>query len=105
MSNQTTDATAAATSSETSDFHRLRSNAQRRTVIELLQDRSQDITVTELAKQVTTLHAPQAPVRDVVIRLHHVHFPMLSDAGLIEYDSEAKSVSPIDATSDLLTAT
>ncbi len=79
--------------------HRLLADGQRRFVIESLRTASGGVetTLDELtdhlvraAERTDTEHVDGQ--RDLRCRLHHVHLPMLSDAGLLEYDAEAKRV-------------
>lgn len=91
------------TYSQKSDFHQIQSDTQRRAAIQVLQNTASEIMLEELAERVSTIHSPGFPVEKTEIRLHHVHLPMLSDAGLVAYDRAESEVSPIDSTDDLLT--
>ncbi|MBX0288415.1 hypothetical protein EGH22_18960 [Halomicroarcula sp. F28] len=79
--------------------HRLLADEQRRFVITSLQTARSgvDMTLDEI-----TAHLERAAERtrsehigsrrDLRCRLHHVHLPMLADAGLLDYDAEKKRV-------------
>jgi DNA-binding transcriptional ArsR family regulator len=97
------DGAALMTSDEKSDYYRLRSDRQRRTTLQVLSDTSQDITVAELAMRVSRRLPTETPTDRIEIRLHHVHLPMLADAGVVDYDRESKRVSLEEAVSGLLT--
>jgi len=76
--------------------HRLLSDPQRRFVIESLTiDGRLETTLDALASDLDRVAAHDDSVdayvrRNLRCRLHHVHLPMLSDAGLVDYDAAAK---------------
>lgn len=79
--------------------YRLLTDEQRRFVIETLQTASGgvDTTLEEIATHLEGTaqwtrdeHADRR--RNLRCRLHHVHLPMLADAGLLDYDPETKRV-------------
>ena len=79
--------------------HRLLADEQRRFVIETLQTAHSDVETTlyELAKHIERAAqridgSEDADCRSLRCRLHHVHLPMLADAGLLEYDPTTKEV-------------
>lgn len=79
--------------------YRLLDDEQRRFVIESLQtvrsgvDTTLDDVATHLERTAERTGRKDAdPRRTLRCRLHHVHLPMLADAGLLEYDAETKRV-------------
>lgn len=90
-------------SSETStveviqDDHRLFQNRQRRLATEILQQREDSIGLVALAQAITASeHAgdtDQEP-HAVAAMLHHVHLPMLADAGILDYDPDTRQIAP-----------
>lgn len=110
MSNTTaaanrTDAQSAKTRNE---HHRLLANEQRRAVLRRLSEYSA-ATVSKLAIDIVVeaddMERADASARDAVeAQLHHLHLPMLDDAGLVDYDTEANRVTRIAGVSDFPTA-
>lgn len=79
--------------------HRLLADEQRRFVIESLQTArgGVDTSLEEIAAHVRRAAQRSDELDDpgrrtLQCRLHHVHLPMLADAGLLEYDPETKAV-------------
>lgn len=79
--------------------NRLLADDQRRFVIESLRTARSgvDTTLDEIASHLDRAaqragseHAESR--RDLRCRLHHVHLPMLADAGMLDYDPETKRV-------------
>ncbi|WP_324664623.1 DUF7344 domain-containing protein [Haloarcula sediminis] len=75
--------------------HRLLADEQRRSVIEsLLTAGRGDTTLDAFAARLQRAGHGQVDSRQHLrCRLHHVHLPMLADAGLLEYDGETKRIS------------
>ena len=76
-------------------------NRRRRHVLAFLSDRRSAVTLDEIADAVasgvspTGFDEPSAEFRTrVAATLHHVHLPKLADAGVVSYDTEAKTVTP-----------
>lgn len=65
-------------------------NTRRRDLVIELLDES-DLTLVTLASRVAT--QTDTPLREVVIELHDVHLPKLTDCGLVEYDSGSGDIS------------
>ena len=93
----------ASQSTETSatDYYRLRSNRQRHVTIAVLRERSSDVSIDALARQVSERLPAEKTVERVKVRLHHVDVPMLADAGVVAYDRETREVEPTDALAQL----
>jgi len=80
--------------------YRLLADPRRRTVLAVVTAYSEATTATslgELASDVDRLErsrekADATPREDLLVRLHHVHLPMLDEAGVVDYDSDAKRV-------------
>lgn len=71
-----------------------------REAVRILRAHNDAITVTELAERLATPEsastADPSAVDAVRIRLHHVDLPKLADMGLLDWDKEAREVSPTD---------
>ncbi|MDS0284618.1 DUF7344 domain-containing protein [Haloarcula onubensis] len=79
--------------------HRLLADEQRRVIVETLRTASPsgEITLEELAARLVRATARDGGEavddrRTLSRRLHHVHLPVLADAGLLEYDAETRQV-------------
>lgn len=72
-------------------------NDRRRVVLAVLESEDGRQTRDELAYDVAAREADGEPSVDVVasvrVQLHHVHLPLLDDAGVAEYDVETGTVS------------
>lgn len=75
--------------------NRLFADEQRRFIIESLPTVGRDdITLDEFVAQLEEAENVQADsLQRLRIRLHHVHLPMLDEAGLLEYDGATKRVT------------
>lgn len=78
-----------------SQQHRLLSSDRRRRTVAGLTDRQTAVSVETLAPQVAD-GGFTGDIDRVVIDLHHVHLPMLADAGVVDYDPVARMVHPTD---------
>lgn len=67
----------------------LRNERRRDLVTELLDEG--DLTLVTLASRVAS--ETDTPLPDVVIELHDVHLPKLTDCGLVDYDSGNGDIS------------
>lgn len=94
------------------------SDRRRRAVVVVLSDRGGRMTVSELANELgpeddvdvpdaddtgTDGEAPapgtaEAPASERAITLHHVHLPMLNEAGVVAYDPETNIVQSTERT-------
>lgn len=77
----------------------LLADERRRLAIEVLSGRTVFVELGELAAEIAALEERATPPtegasRDVEIDLHHIHLPMLEEAGLLDYDSELQVVEP-----------
>ena len=76
------------------------SHARRRAVLAVLADRTTPIAVEALADAVAEHEAADATrvsasEREAVhVTLHHVHLPKLDEAGAVDYQREARTVTP-----------
>lgn len=90
-----------------SQRYRLLASGRRRTLLAVLADGSGPVGVEDLAPVVAEREDDAAGTRgdgeqSVRIALHHVHLPMLDDAGLVDYDPESHQVDPDRASLDRL---
>jgi len=66
---------------------------RRRRVLYYLLDTDDGLVPTDDLVDHVLEHDPKADDRDeITLSLHHVHLPKLSDAGLIEYDTQGGTV-------------
>ncbi|QLG63724.1 DUF7344 domain-containing protein [Halorarum salinum] len=80
----------------------------RQETITIVSDRSEPLTVDELAREIGTrtnavgsdAHESDS-VETISIELHHSHLPKLAAGDLIEYDSDANLVSSTQSTTHL----
>jgi DNA-binding transcriptional ArsR family regulator len=86
---------------------RILAHSSRRHAIVCLQDRSESVTITELAAEIHAREQPSAGSEEeldkdhVVTALHHTHIPKLEEAGLIRFDPAQKTVVPTDRMEDV----
>lgn len=73
-----------------SDQHRLLTSKHRRRVLDLLADTNTPIELENLASKVS-MRGNDA-VEDTLIRLHHVHLPMMSEMNVINYDPDTRII-------------
>ena len=73
----------------------------RRIVLAALADQQQSLSIDDLTNAIVkhNHHTPPTEAADETVTqiqtsLHHVHLPKLSEAGLIQYDSERQVVEP-----------
>ena len=75
---------------------RLLANQQRRTILRHVTDGNGTTTVDQLIDSLLTDTSPSADrgaTRDrMATSLHHVHLPMLQEAGVIEYDPHRETI-------------
>lgn len=80
------------------DRCRLLADERRRTLVTVLAERSSPVTLTELATTLgareRSLRGDQDSHRTLEVRLHHVHLPLMADAGVIDYDPGENRVEP-----------
>jgi len=107
MGTPTTDTTNAATSIVgrcQSEYNRVVRDEHRRRVIGVLRDRGTPIDLEELATAVAGRRSGAGAVDadGLSVSLHHVHLPMLDDAGFVDYDPETQEVDVHRDAIDLL---
>ena len=73
----------------------LLADERRREALYALYRREDPVPVADLAEEVAS--AVAVGPEHVANSLHHVHLPKLADAGIVEYDVEAKTVRLADA--------
>lgn len=64
---------------------------RRRRAVELLRARGGELSLVRLASGLAA--ETDDPLPDVVIELHDLHLPDLTDCGLVEYDADTGAVS------------
>lgn len=101
MEPHTVDTNPRGTESElpTSTAFELVSHEHRRVAVEVLSDRSEPVTLEELATETGSRDGSVSVDEHDVLRmeLHHCHLPKLADAGLVRYDRETNRVTPLPA--------
>lgn len=75
-----------------SEYYRLLANDCRRQALAILQEVGPALTVEELAADIADESSPDHTSDVVAIELHHVHLPMLDDAGVVTYDPLTRTV-------------
>lgn len=80
------------------DIHDVLRNRRRRLVIDILRDAETPVRVSELSKEIGSIESgrdpPPSNVRQsVYVSLLQTHLPKLDELGIIEYESEGKTVS------------
>lgn len=80
-----------------SERHRLLADERRRITVEVLAERGATVPFEELAAAVDARerdeHVEAGEASDRVrIALHHVHLPMLAEAGVLAYDPRTKRI-------------
>ena len=89
------------------EYHRLLSSERRRVALEVFDSWGAPYELGELAAAVASMEADDgepddAHVEEAAVMLHHVHLPMLSEIGVIEYDEEATRIVPSQPAIDAL---
>lgn len=75
-----------------SERFRVLADFRRRHVLDVLEDADEPCGLDGLATAIEAREVRTADADDVRITLHHVHLPMLDDAGLVEYDPATGTV-------------
>lgn len=75
-----------------SAYHRVARSPRRRTILEVLEADEVPVALEDLAAAVREREPDDATERTVRIALHHVHLPVLDDAGFLEYDPDDREV-------------
>lgn len=80
--------------------HRLLADPHRRTVLAVVTAYSEATTTTSLGELASDVDRRERshgddgmPGEDLLVRLHHVHLPMLDEAGVVDYDPETKRIA------------
>ncbi|ARS90192.1 DUF7344 domain-containing protein [Natrarchaeobaculum aegyptiacum] len=92
---------------ESEVFHIL-GNDRRRAIVQLLAETAGQIDVSDVATEIAATEADGTPVpnnlyKSVYVSLQQTHLPQLEEDAVIEYDSEAKTISPGPNFDDVLT--
>lgn len=82
---------------------RLLGASRRRSILAELDRSNSPLSLEALARGVVSrergvgpAEVPEKSLRDAMISLHHVHLPMLDEAGLLEYDQSSLAVTSWD---------
>lgn len=83
------------------DIHDVLSNERRQHTIEFLRDAGGQMPARDLAVKIAEAETGDSPPPDnirqsVYVSLHQTHLPKLDDLGIVEYDSESKTVELLD---------
>ena len=78
------------------EYFRVLADERRRALVDVLRDRTEPLSVADLAAAVRPRSDGGLPTDDEHFRitLHHTHLPLLDDVGIVDYDVEAKMVRP-----------
>lgn len=79
------------------DIHDILRNDRRRNVIKCLQEHGREISLRDLSVHIAEIEAGESPppsnVRNsVYVSLHQTHLPKLDESGIVEYDSDQKTI-------------
>ena len=83
------------------EIHDVLRNERRRLALERLSERSGPASVSDLAEHVAALETGERPPPDnlrqsVYVSLHQTHLPKLDKLGIVEYDTDEKTVELTD---------
>ena len=83
------------------EIHDVLRNERRRLALERLSERSSPASVSDLAEHVAALEAGERPPpnnlrQSVYVSLHQTHLPKLDELGIVEYDTDEKTVELTD---------
>lgn len=85
-----------------SEWHLL-ADDRRRLTIALLADRTNPMSLEDLAKEIATNEHGTLPngagIEQVSTSLHHIHLPKLDEAGVLTYDPDTHRIVPPEASS------
>lgn len=82
---------------------RILTDSTNRAILTVLDGHNGNLSTTEVAERLVSQETTSGPterderIEETVISLHHKHLPKLSQARLLEYDSERNIVSPGDS--------
>jgi len=84
------------------EIHDILRNDRRRAVIKNLENQIGEISLRELSEQVAERESGESPAprelrRSVYNSLHQTHLPKLDEQGIIEYDSDKKTIEPLES--------
>ncbi len=83
---------------ESEVFHIL-GNDRRRAIVQLLAQEPGQVGVSDIATEIAASESDTTPVpnnlyKSVYVSLQQTHLPQLEEDGIIEYDSDAKTIAP-----------
>ncbi|SFB85593.1 hypothetical protein SAMN05444422_102414 [Halobiforma haloterrestris] len=94
-----TDTDAESDSLSEREYHHLLAPRRRRMTLDLLAGRQEPVSLEPLASAIAARECgldgrDEKTVETIAISLHHVHLPAMANAGAVDYDPEAKRVTP-----------
>ncbi|AUX08781.1 hypothetical protein AArcSl_1147 [Halalkaliarchaeum desulfuricum] len=83
------------------EIHDVLRNERRRLALERLSERSEPTSVSDLAEHVAAMETGERPPpgnlrQSVYVSLHQTHLPKLDDLGIVDYDTDEKTVDLTD---------
>lgn len=83
------------------DIHEVLSNSRRQHAIEILRDAGGKLSARELSERIAEAETGESPPpsnirQSVYVSLHQTHLPKLDDLGIVNYDSDSKTIELLD---------
>lgn len=83
------------------DVHEVLSNSRRQHALEILEEAGGELSARELSERIAEAETGESPPptnirQSVYVSLHQTHLPKLDDLGIVEYDSESKTIKLLD---------
>ncbi|WP_049925950.1 DUF7344 domain-containing protein [Halopiger goleimassiliensis] len=93
---------------EESEVFHILGNDRRRAIVQLLAEESGQVDVSDVATEIASTESDTTPVpnnlyKSVYVSLQQTHLPQLEEDAVIEYDSDAKTITPGPNFDDVLT--
>lgn len=93
---------------EASEIHDILRNDRRRLAIKCLRENGGTLSVRDLSEAVATRETGESPAprdkrRSVYVSLHQTHLPKLDELGILEYDTDSKTVLLRDRATEVTT--
>lgn len=83
------------------DIHEVLSNSRRQHAIEILKASGGKLSARELSEKIAEAETGESPPpsnirQSVYVSLHQTHLPKLDELGIVEYDSESKTIELLE---------